>query len=38
MFSFNEEPAVVPADTDNDPELTEDDYTKAEEPDFGDDA
>lgn len=36
IFANNQEPTVVPAEVD--PELTEDDYTKAEEPDFGDDA
>jgi hypothetical protein len=47
MFSFNTEPAVVvPAETAEEPieavedfyaDVTEEDYTTAEEPDFGDD-
>jgi hypothetical protein len=46
MFSFNEEPVVVPVETTEEPteavenhyvDVTEEDYTSAEEPDFGDD-
>jgi len=46
MFSFSNEPVVVPAETTEEPieavvdhyaDVTEEDYTTAEEPDFGDD-
>lgn len=46
MFSFNNEPVVVPAETTEEPtkavdnlyaDVSEEDYTTAEEPDFGDD-
>lgn len=46
MFSFNNEPVVVPIETTEEPVVeaveeyegvAEDDYTTAEEPDFGDD-
>ena len=46
MFSFNTDPVVVPAETAEEPieavedfyaDVTEEDYTTAEEPDFGDD-
>ena len=45
MFSFNSEPVVVPAETTEEPVVeaveeyegvAEEDYTTAEEPDFGD--
>ena len=46
MFSFNTEPVVVPAETTEEPteavedhyaDVSEEDYTTADEPDFGDD-
>lgn len=45
MFSFNNDPIVVPVDAVEEPVevveeyegVTEEDYTTAEEPDFGDD-
>ena len=46
IFSMNNDPVVIPAETAEEPEqatdvyadVTEEDYTTAEEPDFGDDA
>jgi len=40
IFSQNEEPTVVPAETveDHYADVADEDYTTAEEPDFGDDA
>ena len=46
MFSFNDNPVVVAVETTEEPieavedfyaDVTEEDYTTAEEPDFGDD-
>lgn len=38
IFSFNQDaPVAVPAEQEEVVEITEDDYTTAEEPEFGDD-